>query len=70
MIDKEYLDLCFQGTRHEDVWVCVFYVPNTKYIDCLSLTYATNKGKMLKLHHKYKRKNNIQGKYKSPNDMK
>ena len=24
-----------------------------RYIDCLSLTYAINKGKMLKLHDKY-----------------
>ena len=32
-----------------------FYFPKGKYIDCLSLTYATNKGKMLKLHYKYKR---------------
>jgi len=47
--------------------VCVFYTillmvakflcfPNGRYIDCLSLTYATNKGKMLKLHYKYKLK--------------
>jgi len=27
--------------------------PNGRYTDCLSLTYATNKGKMLKLHYKY-----------------
>jgi hypothetical protein len=32
-----------------------FYFPNGRYIDCLSLTYATSKGKMLKLHYKYKR---------------
>ena len=32
------------------------YFPNGRYIDCLSLTYATIKGKMLKLHSKYKRK--------------
>ena len=31
----------------------VFYFPNGRYIDCLSLTYATNKGKMIKLHYKY-----------------
>ena len=33
-----------------------FYFPNGRFIDCLSLTYATNKGKMLKLHYKYKGK--------------
>ena len=33
-----------------------FYFPNGRYIDCLSLTHATNKRKMLKLHHKYERK--------------
>jgi hypothetical protein len=45
------------------------------YIHCLSLTYATNKSKNLKLHYKYyiKREKNIKGKniqskYKSPND--
>jgi len=26
---------------------------NGRYTDCLSLTYATNKGKMLKLRYKY-----------------
>ena len=36
--------------------VFFFYFPNGGYIDHLSLTYETNKGKMLKLHYKYKRK--------------
>jgi hypothetical protein len=31
----------------------VFLFPNGRYVDCLSLTYATSKGKMLKLHYKY-----------------
>ena len=44
----------------------LFYFPNGRYIDCLSLNFATSKGKMLKLHNKYKR--NIQSKYKSPNN--
>jgi len=48
--------------------MCVFYFPNARYTYCLSLTYAINKGKMLKLHCKYRRKNNIEGKYKSRND--
>jgi len=26
-----------------------FYFPNGRYIDCLSLTYATNKGKSVKI---------------------
>jgi len=29
------------------------YFPNGRYIDYLSLTYATNKNKILKLHYKY-----------------
>jgi hypothetical protein len=33
-----------------------FYFPNGRYIDCLSSTYETDKGKTLKLHYKYKRK--------------
>jgi hypothetical protein len=35
--------------------VIIFYFFNGRYIDCLSLTCATNKDKMLKLHYKYKR---------------
>jgi hypothetical protein len=33
--------------------------PNGRYIDCFSLTYATNNGEILKLYYKYikKRKN-------------
>ena len=51
----------------------LFFIPNGRYVDCLSLTYATNKSKKLKSHYKYyiKRENkrkNIQSKYKSPND--
>jgi len=29
------------------------YFPNGRYIDCLSLTYATNKNKTLKLQYRY-----------------
>jgi hypothetical protein len=32
------------------------YFPNGMYTDCLLLIYVTNKGKMLNLHYKYKRK--------------
>jgi hypothetical protein len=32
-----------------------FCFSNGRYIDCLSLTCATNKGKMLNLHYNYKR---------------
>jgi hypothetical protein len=53
----------------------VFFISNGSYIDCLTLTYATNKSKKkIKLRCKYyiKRekniKKNIQSKYKSPND--
>jgi len=31
----------------------IFYFPNGRYIDCLSLTYATNKSKTLKLQYRY-----------------
>ena len=41
---------------YEKVNELTFYFPNGGYIDCLSLTYTTNIGKMLKLRHKYKRK--------------
>jgi len=30
-----------------------FYFPNGRYIDYLSLTQATNKTKILKVHYKY-----------------
>ena len=30
-----------------------FYFPNGRYIDCLSLTYATNKSKTLRLQYTY-----------------
>ena len=33
--------------------VSVFHFPNGRYIDCLSLTYATNKSKTLKLQYRY-----------------
>jgi len=33
---------------------CLF-ISNGRYIDYLSLTYATNEGKILKLHYKYYR---------------
>jgi len=29
------------------------YFPNGRYIDCLSLTYVTNKSKMLELQYRY-----------------
>ena len=29
------------------------YFPNGRYIDCSSLTYATNKSKTLKLQYRY-----------------
>jgi len=49
------------------------FFSNGGYIDCLSLTYATNKSKKVKLHYKYyikreKTKKNFQSIYKSPND--
>jgi len=31
----------------------VFFISNGRYTDCLSLTYATNECKKLKLHYKY-----------------
>ena len=31
----------------------VFSLPNGRYIDCSSLTYATNKSKTLKLQYRY-----------------
>jgi len=34
----------------------ILLFPNGRYIDCLSLTYATNKGKMLKLYYNTKKK--------------
>ena len=39
----------------------LFFIYTGRYIDCLSLTYATNKIKKLKLHYKYyiKREKNI-----------
>jgi len=41
-----------------------FLISNGRYIDCLSVTYATNKSKKLKLHYKYciKREKNIKKK--------
>ena len=30
-----------------------FFISNGRYIDCLSLTFATNKSKKLKLHNKH-----------------
>jgi hypothetical protein len=36
-----------------NIRVNVFFISNDRYIDCLSLTYATNKSKKLKLHYKY-----------------
>ena len=43
-----------------------FNFNNCRYIDCLSLTYVSNKNKILKLHYKdYK---NIQNLYKIPNN--
>jgi len=38
------------------IQLTIFYFSNGRYIDCLSLTYATNKGKMLKLYYEFKRK--------------
>jgi len=34
------------------VYIYLLYFPNGRYIDYLSLTYATNKNKILKFHHK------------------
>ena len=34
-------------------WNIYLFFPNGKYIDCLSLTYATNKSKTLKLQYRY-----------------
>ena len=34
-------------------YTTVFCFPNGRHIDYLSVTYATNKDKMLKLHYKY-----------------
>jgi len=39
----------------EDNVIELIYFPNGSYIDCLSLTYATNKSKMLKLQYRYKK---------------
>ena len=45
----------------------IFYFPNGRYIGCLSLNYATNKNKILKLRYEYYKKHskNI---YNSPNN--
>jgi len=37
----------------QDMNVMFVYFPNDRYIDYLSLTYATNKNKVLQLHYKY-----------------
>jgi len=57
------------------VFIIILF-PNGRYIYCLTLTYATNKGEILKLRYKYyiekriniKNKINIQNKYKIPNN--
>jgi len=43
--------------------VYIFFPPNGRYIDCSSLTYATNKSKTLNYSTDTK---NIQSKYESP----
>ena len=49
------------GTLYEDLCTCMktprwllrnFFFPNGRYIDCSSLTYATNKSKTLKLQYR------------------
>jgi hypothetical protein len=42
-----------------NVIIFYYYFPNGRYISCLSFTYATNKGKMLKLHYKKKKKKHL-----------
>ena len=49
--------------------VFIYHITNGRYIECLSLTYATNKSKTYKkkekeLNLKKQKKWNIQGKYK------
>jgi len=52
----------------------LFIFFNGRYIDYLSLTYATNKNRILKFHYKYytqqEKKNikNIQNKHRAPNN--
>ena len=36
-----------------NLFFLIFFISNGRYIDCLSLIYATNKSRELKLHYKY-----------------
>jgi hypothetical protein len=68
---------CGPRSQSGPFWGKIFLISNGRYSDCLSITYVTNKSKILKLHHKYyvkrekkqkrkKRKNTLKVNIKGP----
>ena len=73
MLYKANVAVCYDNTKtecnhHVECLNILFYFPNGRYIDCLSLTCATKKIKYYKYTiNTISTINNIEGKYESPN---
>ena len=53
---RHFSFLAFFRIQFTCVWLVIlyfFFFPNGRYIDCSSLTYATNKSKTLKFQYRY-----------------